>query len=44
MPTRARHLQAAFPDGIALASVFVGAELAAQLDAAAEEAIAAGSW
>lgn len=38
------HLQAAFPDGVALQSCFVGSEVVAQLDSAAEEALAAGSW
>lgn len=38
------HLQAAFPDGMALQHCFVGSEFSAQLDAAAEEALAAGTW
>lgn len=38
------HLQAAFPDGVALQHCFVGSEFIAQLDAAAEEALAAGTW
>lgn len=38
------HLQTAFPDGVALRNCFVGGELAAQLDEATEEALAASSW
>lgn len=38
------YLEATFPDGIALDTVFVGPELLHQLDASAEEAIATASW
>jgi hypothetical protein len=44
IPNPQAHLQAAFPDGVALPSCFVAAEVASQVDAAAEEALAAGSW
>lgn len=44
IPSPQAHLQAAFPDGVALPGCFVAAEVAAQVDAAAEEALAAGSW
>lgn len=44
IPSPQAHLQAVLPDGVTLPSCFVAAEVASQLDAAAEESLAAGSW
>lgn len=39
-----QHLQSSFPDGIALDTAFVSSAVLHQLDAAAEDAVASGSW
>ena len=39
-----QHLQATFPDGIALETAFVSPAVVHQLDAAAEDAVASSSW
>jgi len=39
-----QHLQATFPDGIALETAFVSPSVVHQLDASAEDAVASGSW
>lgn len=44
IPSARAHLAAAFPDGVPLETVFVGPELLQQADAAAEEAVASGTW
>ena len=44
IPSARAHLQASFPDGVPLDTVFVGPELLQQVDAAAEEAVTSGSW
>lgn len=38
------YLEATFPEGVPLETAFVGPSLLAQLEAAAEEALSAGSW
>ena len=42
IPNERTYLKGAFPDGIALATAFVGASQLAQLEAGVEEALAAG--
>ena len=44
IPSAQAHLQAAFPDGIALETAFVAPELVQHLDGAVEEALGAEHW
>ena len=39
-----QHLQATFPDGLALETAFVSPSVVHQLDAAAEDAVTSSSW
>ena len=39
-----QHVESAFPDGIALETVFANSSLLQQLDAAVEDAITSASW